>query len=133
MKKGQRARRLEVPYGTDHSTNRSGSRGAARARRAQGQRRRRSLGGWLPGWLSGFRRAGPERATISRRDSKVNEQVKKKTYSSMAKYFLRFNKRQGRSLPPKASFLLRRASKSTRNRPKRSAQGSASGAEEASR
>ena len=26
MKKGQRARRLEVPYGTDHSTNWSGSR-----------------------------------------------------------------------------------------------------------
>ena len=133
MKKGQRARRLEVPYGTDHSTNRSGSRGAARARRAQGQRRRRSLGGWPPSWLSGFCRAGPERATISRRDSKVNEEGKKKTYSSMAKYFLRFNKRQGRSLPPKASFLLRRASKSTRNRPKRSAQGSVCGMEEASR
>ena len=44
MKKGQRARRLEVPYGTDHSTNRSGSRGAARARRAQGQRSKISLG-----------------------------------------------------------------------------------------
>ena len=66
-------------------------------------------------------------------DSKVNEQGKKKTYSSMAKYFLRFNKRQGRSLPPNASFLLRRASKSMRNRPKRPTQGSAPGAEEASR
>ena len=44
MKKGQRARRLVVPYGTDHSTDRSGRRGAARARRAQGQQRRRSLG-----------------------------------------------------------------------------------------
>ena len=50
----------------------------------------------------------------------------------MAKYFLRFNKRQGRSLPPEASFLLRRASKSTRNRPKRLGRGSAWGAEEAS-
>ena len=49
MKKGQRACRLEVLYGTDHSTNRSGSRGAAQARRTQGQRRKRSLGGWLPG------------------------------------------------------------------------------------
>ena len=133
MKKGQRAHRLEVPYGTDHSVNWSSSRGAARARRAQSQRRRRSLGGWLSGWLGRFNRAGPERATISRRDSKANKQGKKKTYSSMAKYFLRFNRRQGRLLPPKPSFLLRRASKSTWNRPKRPTQGSAPGAEEASR
>ena len=117
MKKGQRAHRLEVPYGTDHSLNWSGNRGATRARRAQSQRIRRSLGGWLPGWLGRFRRAGPERGTISCRDRKANKQGKKKTYSSMAK-FLCFNKRQGRSLPPKASFLLRRASKSMRNRPK---------------
>src|SRR4051812_16538708 len=43
----------------------------------------------------------------------------------MAKYFLRFSKRQGRSLPPEASFLLRRASKSMQNRPKRLGRGSA--------
>ena len=50
----------------------------------------------------------------------------------MAKYFLYFNERQGRSLPPDASFLLQRASKSTRNRPKLLMQGSARGMEEAS-
>ena len=61
MKKGQRVRTLEVPYGTDHSTDWSDSRGAARARRAQSQWRRRSFGGWLPGRLGEFGRTGPER------------------------------------------------------------------------
>ena len=43
---------------------------------------------------------------ISHKDNKSSDQGKKKAYSSMAKYFLRFNKWQGRSLPPEASFLL---------------------------
>src|SRR4051812_3843365 len=44
------------------------------------------------------------------------EPGKEKAYSSVAKYFRRFSKRQGKS-SPRASLFLRRASKSTRKRP----------------
>src|SRR3954468_6723116 len=49
------------------------------------------------------------------------ETGKEETYSSVAKYFRRFSKRQGKS-SPRASLFLRRASKSTRKRPRRGAQ-----------
>ena len=65
MKKGQWARRLKVPGGTDHSTDRSSGGGAARARRAQSQRRRRSFGGRLLGRLGEFGRTGPERPQLA--------------------------------------------------------------------
>src|SRR4051812_4173776 len=51
------------------------------------------------------------------------EPRKEKAYSSVAKYFRRFSKRQGKS-SPRASLFLRRASKSTRKWPRRRAQGS---------
>ena len=59
MKGGQQARRLEVPSGSDHFSDRSNGGGAARARRAQGQPRRRGQVG------EGLRRAAGSSQTRS--------------------------------------------------------------------